>query len=359
MSSTMGERLKISLFGESHGEGLGVVIDGLPAGEQIDFEELKKFQSRRAPGKDNTATPRKEGDEAEILSGMYNGFLTGAPLAALIRNTDTRSKDYLETARLLRPSHADYTAFLRYNGYSDPRGGGHFSARLTAPLVFAGGIALQILQKKGIYICARLKSVKDAIDNSSFTDQNSFNNIKEGAFPVLDSGKEREFREVIDAARANLDSVGAVVECVVFNFPAGLGDPVFGGIESKISSAVFGIPAVKGIEFGEGFEITKLLGSEANDAFTVKEGKIITQTNHSGGIQGGISNCMPIVFRTAFKPTPSIAQPQQTVDIATKQVAELSIKGRHDPCVAVRAVPVVEAVTALVMLDILLTGGGF
>jgi len=354
MSVFKGTKLTAALFGESHGEGVGIAVDGLPAGETVDFEELKAFAARRAPGRGDGVTKRKEADETEVLSGMLEGRTTGAPLALFIRNTDTRSADYAGLSRLPRPSHADYAAHIKYGGNNDIRGGGHFSARLTAPLCAAGGIALQILARRGVSVCARLLSVGSVSDFAPFESPGDFAHIKAGGFPVLSRGAEDAFRAEIESARTEADSVGGIVECVVFGLPAGLGGPLFGGIEGKLSHALYGIPAVKGVEFGGGFALAAMRGSDANDAFTVKEGEAVTATNRSGGIQGGITNGMPVVFRAAFKPTPSIGKKQRTVDLQSGEEHDLVIKGRHDPCVALRAVPVVEAVSALAALDLVL-----
>lgn len=354
MSSTTGNKLKISIFGESHGEAVGVVIEGLPAGFEIDFSELERFMKRRAPG-GKLATPRKEADEPKFLSGLLDGVTTGFPLCAIIENTNTRSGDY-KFKETPRPAHADYTAAIKFGGYADMRGGGHFSARLTAPICIAGGIAKQLLEQKGIFIGAHLKSVGDICDVSFplYPEKWLFDDVAKKELAVIDTQTLENMISLIEAVRADGDSIGGTVECAVIGLPAGLGEPMFDGIENRLAKNIFGIPAVKGIEFGSGFEGTKLLGSQNNDKFCVTDGKITTKTNNSGGIQGGITNGMPIVFRAALKPTPSIARPQQTVNISTLEETTLEIKGRHDPCVAVRAVPVIEAVTALTLLDIIL-----
>lgn len=356
MSSSWGNAFQISLFGESHGAGIGVVIDGMPAGLKIDFDALDAFMKRRAPGRDKTSTPRKESDRPEILSGVHNGITTGVPLAAFIRNNNTRSGDYSELSAVARPGHADYTGFVRYGGFNDVRGGGHFSARLTAPLVFAGGIAKQLLASQSIFVgahIARAAGIDDARFADVALDQNTLLQAENSDFPVLDAKAGAQMRDAIESARLAQDSVGGIVECAVIGVPAGVGSPMFDGIENRIASIVFGIPAVKGIEFGAGFSAADLRGSENNDAFIVNDGAISTKTNRHGGILGGISSGMPIVFRAAFKPTPSIAQPQKTVDFRKNAPAELSIKGRHDPCVVVRAVPVVEAAAAIAVVDLL------
>lgn len=330
MSSTYGENLKISIFGQSHSEAIGVVIDGLPAGFEVDMDELGEFLSRRAPGQGKHTTSRKEPDRPEFLSGLAGGKTCGAPLAALIRNTNTRSSDYDNIRDIPRPGHADFAARIKYGGAEDVSGGGHFSGRLTAPLCIAGGIALQILKEKGIIVKAEIKEI---------------------------GGKKDGFLETVEEARLDADSVGGVIECVIEGVPAGYGNPMFGGVENKIASCVFGIPAVKGVEFGAGFEAARMRGSENNDEFYYEEdGRVRTRTNNHGGILGGITTGMPIVFRAAFKPTPSIGKPQKSISFSEKKDAVLEIKGRHDPCVVMRAVPCIEAAAAITVLDIILGG---
>lgn len=331
MSSSFGNNIKYSVFGQSHGQAVGVVVDRFPAGEFVDVEALKKFLARRKPGQSKLTTSRQESDEPIILSGLNeNGTTCGAPLCAVIENKDTRSGDYADFSQVPRPGHADYTAILKYKGHADVRGGGHFSGRLTAPLCIAGGIAIQILERRKIFINAKL----------------------------IESGGVRgaEIERAISEAASCGDSIGGIVECVI-DYPenfAGLGEPIFDGVESQFAKVLFGIPAVKGVEFGAGFETAKLRGSQNNDEFKVDEsGKIYTTTNNSGGILGGITDGMPLVFRVAIKPTPSISLKQRTVNLETRENIELEIKGRHDPCAALRAVPVVEAVSACVMLDMI------
>ena len=346
MSSTYGENLHLTIFGQSHSPAIGVTVEGIPAGEKVDLDELQRFLNRRAPGKNVWSTPRKEADAPEILSGLVNGYTCGAPLTAIIRNTNTRSQDYANLAVTPRPGHADYTAEVKYGGYQDRAGGGHFSGRLTAPLCIAGGICLQILAREGITLVSRIASIAGISDEGELT-----GSLAGKEFPVVSDARGEEMREAIAAAREAGDSVGGVIECAVFGAPAGLGDPMFGGMENRIASAVFGIPAVKGIEFGAGFGVASLRGSEDNDAFTVENGKIITETNHCGGILGGISNGMPIVFRAAFKPTPSIAREQQSVNLQTMVPEKMAVTGRHDPCIVPRAVPCVEAAAAIAVYD--------
>lgn len=358
MSSEWGNLLRISVFGESHGDAIGVTVQGLPAGETIDMEALSAFMSRRKPGKDRLSTPRKEDDAPLFLSGLNGNCLNGAPLCAVIENTNTRSKDYSGFEDTPRPAHADYTAAVKWQKKSDFRGGGHFSGRLTAPLCIAGGIAKQILSRQGIEIGAHIRSVGLIQDDllPLYPSKELFDAVAKKDFPVLNDTKGEEMRAEILKAKDDLDSVGGTVECAVTGMDAGFGGPLFGGIEGCLASALFGIPAVKGVEFGSGFQGSTCRGSENNDAFCFDEkGNVATVTNHCGGILGGISDGMPIVFDVAFKPTPSIGRPQQTVDLRKKEITEITIGGRHDPCITHRAVPVVEAVTAIVLLDLILT----
>lgn len=356
MSSTYGEKIKISVFGESHGGGIGVVIDGLPSGEKIDFDRVLAQMARRAPGRDKTATPRKESDLPKILSGMLENSLTGAPLCAVIENTNTKSGDYKSIMSCPRPGHSDYTAFVKYGGANDVRGGGHFSGRLTAPIVFAGAICRQLLERRGIKIAAHIQSiggVEDAPFNPVEIDGGLIDELNNSSFALIDKGAEEKMRAVVEDARMSLDSVGGVIECAVTGIDAGLGEPMFDGVEGVIAKAVFGIPAVKGIEFGRGFELASMRGSQSNDAFFYKDGRVVTATNNCGGILGGITNGMPVIFRAAIKPTPSIAQKQSTVDLQKKENASLEIKGRHDPCIVPRAVPVIEAITAVALINLM------
>lgn len=359
MSSEFGNKLKISVFGQSHGRAIGVVIDGLPAGERIDEQALMRFMARRRPGSSKLSTARKELDMPVFLSGIENGMTCGFPVCAIIENGDTRSSDYDELKYKPRPSHADYTAYIKWNGSADMRGGGHFSGRLTAPLCVAGGIAKQILERKGVFVGAHLAEAAGESDEPFplFPDKALFDSIAAKAFPVIDDERGRAMAERIEQAASELDSVGGIIECAAVGMPAGLGSPMFDGIENRLAAALFGIPAVKGLEFGSGFRGAQKKGSENNDAFELSnDGKMRTSSNNSGGILGGITNGMPIVLRAAVKPTPSIAKPQRTVDISSMEETELVIKGRHDPCIAHRAVPVVEAVTAAVLLDIIMEG---
>lgn len=354
MSSTYGEKIKISVFGESHGGGIGVVIDGLPAGEAIDFDAVLAQMARRAPGRDKTATPRKESDTPRVLSGMLGNVLTGAPLCAVIENTNTRSQDYGDLLAKPRPGHSDYTAYIKYHGANDIRGGGHFSGRITAPLVFAGAVCRQLLEKQGVRIAAHIQSV-GSIHDKPFdpvaVPSALIKRLSASSFALIDESAEEAVRAEIEAARLAQDSVGGTIECAVTGLPAGVGEPMFDGLEGAIAKAVFGVPAVKGIEFGAGFALAAMRGSRANDAFCYDNGHVVTETNHCGGILGGIANGMPLIFRCAVKPTPSISQPQKTVDLQTGENTVLTIHGRHDPCIVPRAVPVIEAVTALAIIN--------
>lgn len=356
MSSEFGKTLKVSIFGQSHGKAIGVNIHGLPAGEAIDLDELQAFMDRRKPGKNPLSTSRKEADMPVFLSGLENGVTCGTPLCAVIENSDQHSKDYAALADTPRPGHADYTAYVKWNGQADMRGGGHFSGRLTAPLCIAGGMAKQILARRGIHVGAHLAAVGGVQDEAFplLPTKELFETVAAKAFPVLDDAAGTQMQAAILAAREDLDSVGGIIECAAIGLPAGLGEPMFDGMENRLAAALFGIPAVKGVEFGAGFAAAALRGSENNDPFTVENGVIVTETNHAGGILGGITNGMPITLRVAVKPTPSIAKQQKTVSLSRMEEADLVIKGRHDPCIAHRAVPVVEAVTALVLLDLLL-----
>ena len=361
MSSSYNGGVKFSLFGESHGKGIGVVLDNLPSGISIDLNKVGEFMARRAPKKDGTSTTRNEKDIPEILSGLYDGKTTGTPLAAVIYNSDQHSGDYGNIAHIARPAHADYTGYLRYNGANDPRGGGHFSGRITAPLCFAGAVCGQILETRGITTGAHIRFIKgvseEAFDPVNITAK-QLELVKSRPFPTLSENTEKKMRELINDARMAQDSVGGIVECAAVGFPAGIGSPMLDGLENIISQLVFAIPAVKGIEFGNGFECANLFGSENNDEFSLKDGKITTVTNNHGGILGGISSGMPIIFRVAFKPTPSISQPQKSVDFKAMTEEDLIIKGRHDPCVVPRAVPCVESALNIALLSALLKAPG-
>ncbi len=356
MSSTYGEKIKISVFGESHGNGIGVVIDGLSAGAEIDMDGVLAQMKRRAPGRDKTATPRKESDLPEVLSGMLGSTLTGAPLCAVIRNTNTKSGDYSNLLECPRPGHSDYTAFIKYGGANDIRGGGHFSGRITAPLVFAGSICRQLLEKRGIKIAAHIKSIGGVNDKAFEPTEISdklIGRLNSSSFALIDEDREEAMRAEVESARKSLDSIGGTIECAVTGLTPGIGEPMFDGVEGVIAKAVFGVPAVKGIEFGKGFELAKMRGSQSNDPFVYMDGRVVTETNNCGGILGGITNGMPVIFTAAIKPTPSIAQKQRTVNLETGENTELEIRGRHDPCIVPRAVPVIEAVTAIALINLI------
>lgn len=352
MSSIYGKNIKISIFGQSHSEAIGVTMDGLHAGIKIDHEKLKSFMERRMSKGKSYATKRNEDDTPQFICGLVNNTTCGAPLTVIIKNENKNSSDYNNLAVTPRPSHADYTAELKYGGFQDKSGGGHFSGRLTAPLCVAGGICKQILEEQGIYIYAHIKSIKNVCDES-------FNPLSpkeplDKDFPLLDETKKEQMLETIENARKNLDSVGGVIECGIVGVPVGLGEPMFDGLENRISQIIFGIPAVKGIEFGNGFNSTLLYGSENNDEFVLNNDAASTKTNNHGGILGGISSGMPIIFNVAIKPTPSIGIPQKSVNLAEMEETTIEIKGRHDPCIVPRAVPCVEAAAAISILDTLL-----
>lgn len=353
MSSIYGNKLKLSVFGQSHAPAIGMTLDGIPAGLPLNMEILQKFLARRAPGQNGLSTPRRESDIPEILCGIMNGFTCGAPISAVIRNTNTRSQDYANLRDCPRPGHADYTAQIKYHGFQDAAGGGHFSGRLTAPLCIAGGMCLQWLAEKGIHIGAHIASIEDVRDTPFDMVCPQLDSVRRD-FPVLSQEAGEAMQAAILNAKAVGDSVGGVIECAITGVPAGVGDPMFDGIENRIAQIVFGIPAVKGLEFGLGFGLSGLRGSVSNDPFTIQNGTIATATNHCGGILGGISDGMPILFRAAVKPTPSIAREQQSVSIRKLETQALTIEGRHDPCIVPRAVPVVEAAAAIAMMDMLL-----
>ncbi len=333
MSSNFGNKLKISIFGQSHGKAIGVVIDGFPAGYKIDFDALATFMERRAPGRNSQSTPRREADRPDFVSGVVGGVTCGAPIAALIYNTNTKSSDYSTIGRVPRPSHADFTSLMRYGESTDFAGGGHFSGRLTAPLCIAGALAKGLLENNGITVAAEAVEIGGV------------------------SGTREQMNAVIDEARMKGDSVGGIVRCRVSGFPAGIGDPMFDGLENRLARIIFGIPAVRGLEFGAGFEAARMKGSEHNDPFCIVDGEVKTKTNNHGGILGGISSGMPIDFRVAFKPTPSISIEQDSIDLETMTETKLSIHGRHDPCIVLRGVPCVEAACAVALLDALLESG--
>ncbi len=351
MSSTYGESLKLSIFGQSHGPAIGMTLDGIPAGLPVDLEKLQTFLNRRAPGQNDWSTPRREEDRPEFLGGILDGFTCGAPIAAVIYNKNTRSGDYTNLKDCPRPGHADYTAQVKYGGFQDAAGGGHFSGRLTAPLCIAGGLCKQWLEEIGIKISAHIWNIGAVIYDDRFNDLCPELDKVDDYFPVLNSSIKQRMQEEIARLRANGDSVGGDIECAITGLPAGLGEPMFGGVESRIAQIIYGIPAVKGLEFGEMYTN----GSTNNDTFCVEDGVIRTATNHSGGILGGITNGMPVIFNVGFKPTPSISKPQQSVSLSKMENQELIVKGRHDPCIVPRAVPVVEAAAAIAIYDLILS----
>lgn len=358
MSSTYGEILKLSIFGQSHGPAIGMTLDGVPAGLPVNFEELHHFLRRRAPGQGDYATPRKEADHPEFLSGIVNSYTCGAPIAAIITNTNTRSVDYKNLTEYPRPGHADFPAQMKYRGYQDVAGGGHFSGRLTAPLCIAGGLCKQWLAKKNIHIGAHISSIAGITDEpEQLNETNPDLRIINADFPVVNPDAGQRMQEEIAKAKADGDSIGGTIECVVAGLPAGLGDPMFDGIENKLAQIIYGIPAVKGLEFGSGFAGSCLRGSVNNDPYITKDGMIKTLTNNAGGILGGITTGMPVIFRVAIKPTPSIAKLQQSVNLNTLQNETMSVHGRHDPCIVPRAVPVIEAAAAIAIFDICLKDG--
>ena len=349
MKNTFGSALALTIFGESHGRAIGGVLDGMAAGVPVDEEFIAACMDKRRARGDGLSTPRVEADNVQLLSGVVNGHTTGTAIALMIENQNTRSGDYAKTADLLRPGHADYTAGVKYGGHADFAGGGAFSGRLTAPLCIAGGICLQLLKKQGIEVISRIASIGSVEDVTPLTVSTA-----DKPFPVVDDAVGETMRAEIAAAKAEGDSVGGIVECAVLGLPVGLGGPLFDGMEGRISSIVFGIPAVKGIEFGIGFGAARLRGSENNDPFVVENGTVRTTTNHCGGILGGITNGMPLTFRAAFKPTPSIAKEQQSVNLNTLTPEILRVRGRHDPCIVPRAVPCIEAAAAIAVYDALL-----
>ena len=341
------------IFGESHGPAIGVVLEGVPAGLELDLEQVQKELDRRKPGQDPTATARKESDLVEVLSGVFEGKTTGAPLAMVIRNSDQHSKDYESIRYTPRPSHGDYAGFIKSRGAQDYRGGGHFSGRLTAPLVAAGAVAKQVLAGRGVQVGAHISSIYGICD-AALEDPAELNAVAAKAFPVLDDGKGEEMRQAILEAKGEQDSVGGAIECAVTGLPAGLGAPDFGcNVEGIFAQYLFAVPAVKGIEFGAGVAFSLMRGSEANDPFAVEDGRVVTKTNHAGGINGGITNGMPVTFEVTIRPTPSISLPQESVDLRTGEETEIEIHGRHDPCIVPRAVPVIEAAAALAACAVL------
>ena len=361
MSNRLGHSILLTIFGQSHAPAIGCVIEGLPAGIGFDWDAVRAFMARRAPGGSPLSTPRREADEAEIVSGLNEKGLTcGAPLCAMIRNGDHHSADYDELRDKPRPGHADWPAFVKYGGHHDVRGGGAFSGRLTAPLCFAGALCLQLLKRRGIAVGARITSmggVSDRAVDPMTLDDGALAALTKRALPVFDEAAGEAMRAAVERARAEGDSVGGVVEVFALNVPAGLGEPMFDGVENRLAQAIFGIPGVRGVEFGLGFAAAGLRGSEHNDPYYYDGGAVRTRTDNHGGALGGITTGMPLVARAAFKPTPSIAREQATVSLLRGEDARLSVRGRHDPCIVPRAVPCVEAAAAFVLCDMLREGG--
>lgn len=356
MSSTYGDKLKLCIFGQSHGPAIGMTMDGIPAGLPVDFEALQAFLERRAPGNNDFSTTRKEADAPEFLAGLVDGFTCGAPIAAIIQNTNTRSGDYDNLKDCPRPGHADYPAQVKYKGYQDVSGGGHFSGRLTAPLCIAGGLCKQWLEQRGIRIAAHISAIADVTDDP-FDPVNPNLDAVGNIFPTINVEAGEKMQAAVAAAKADGDSIGGVIECVVTGLPVGLGEPMFDGIEGKLAQIIYGVPAVKGLEFGSGFAGSTLRGSQNNDPYTISDSAVKTVTNNAGGILGGITTGMPVVFRAAIKPTSSIAKQQQSVSLSKMEEQSLTVHGRHDPCIVPRAVPVIEAATAIAFFDICLSDG--
>ena len=354
MGSTYGENLKFTIFGQSHSPAIGVTIEGLPAGFAIDLEALQAFLNRRAPGNSPLSTARKESDVPQFLSGLVGSVTCGAPLTAIIPNENARPEDYKNIIDLPRPGHADFTARMKYGGFEDIAGGGHFSGRLTAPLCIVGGICKQLLEKEGVTVAAHIQSIAGITDNRFDpvgVQNEQLKALQKAPFPVLDTHAGEKMKEAILEAKALGDSVGGIIECACTGLPAGWGEPMFGGLENRIAQAVFGIPGVRGIEFGSGFEAAAMTGSRHNDPYCMDGSEIKTRTNNHGGILGGISSSMPLIFRAAIKPTPSIALEQDTVFFSRQEDARMKITGRHDPCIVPRAVPCMEAAAAVALYD--------
>lgn len=363
MSSSIGDMIRISIFGESHSKGIGLILEGIPAGEEVDMDAIGAFMARRRPGKDSLSTSRNESDEPIILSGILNSRTTGTPISILIENKDTRSEDYSDLLDKPRPSHADFPAIKKFGQAHDIRGGGHFSGRLTAPLCFAGALCSQILERKGVNIGAHIYSIGDVQDNKmdlgliQESAVNLLNKIKNKDFPVLSDEQGKKMQDEIMKVKSEADSIGGVVECFILGLDPGIGEPIFDGLENNLSKAIFGIPAVKGIEFGAGFEVARMKGSENNDEFFVSPDGILTKSNNAGGLLGGLTTGMPVVFRVAIKPTASIGKKQNTISLSQNSDTELLIEGRHDPCIVPRALPGIEAAAAITILDLIYKNG--
>ena len=362
MGSVWGNNLKLSIFGESHGGGIGCVLDGFPSGVPFDEEFILSEMDRRAPGKNKQSTARREKDLPKILSGVFEGKTTGTPISCVIENTDTRSGDYKNLVEHPRPGHADYTGRVRFHSCNDPRGGGHFSGRLTAPMVFAGAMCKLFLKSKGITVGSHIASVGQIMD-TPFDDidipAEQLETLRTQDYPIINPRAQQAMLDLIEQARQDQDSVGGVIECAVIGLPAGLGSPMLQPAEGRISSLLFSVPAVKGVEFGAGFAISSMFGSEANDRMTLEDGVIRTESNNNGGILGGITSGMPVIVRAAIKPTPSISKEQMTLNLAHSEVEPLVIKGRHDPCIVTRAAAVIEAAVAIAVTDLYMEAYGY
>lgn len=345
--------MRYTIFGESHGPAIGVTLEGVPPGLEVDMELMGRELSRRSPKPDGLSTARREADEVHILSGVFEGKTTGTPLTLVIQNSDQHSTDYESLRYTPRPSHGDYAGFIQSKGNLDYRGGGHFSGRLTAPLVAAGAVAKQLLAQQGVWVWSHISAIYGILDRA-WEDVEELKAIADKPFPVLDDARGEEMRQAILEAKNDQDSVGGSIECVVAGLPAGFGAPDFGrNVEGIFSQYLFAVPAVKAVAFGAGVGFSYMRGTEANDPFEVKDGKVLTKTNHAGGINGGITNGMPVVFEATLRPTPSIGLPQESVDLRTGEEVEIEITGRHDPCVVHRAVPVIEAAAALAACELL------
>ncbi len=358
MSNMIGNRFRVLIYGQSHAPSIGAVIEGLPAGFAPDWDAVKAFMARRAPGGNAMSTARKEADLPEILSGLNErGETCGAPLAMRIINGDTRSQDYTKLRDIPRPGHADYPAHVKFGGANDIRGGGQFSGRLTAPLCFAGALAMQLLEKDGIRIRAHIAQIENVFDSPIDFAHPDLNAIHSGELAVIDPATGERMREAILAAKSDGDSVGGVIECIATGVPAGLGDPMFDGVENRLAQTFFGVPAVRGVEFGAGFSACSMRGSAHNDSYRIENRKVVTETNRHGGILGGITTGMPIVARIGIKPTPSIAREQNSVSLSRSENDTLAVRGRHDPCIVPRAVPCIEAAMAVALYDLIVERG--
>ena len=354
MSNLIGNRFRVLIYGQSHAPSIGAVIEGLPAGFAPDWDAVHTFMARRAPGGNAMSTARKEADLPEILSGLNErGETCGAPLAMRIVNGDTRSQDYAKLRDVPRPGHADYPAYVKFGGANDIRGGGQFSGRLTAPLCFAGALAMQLLAREGVRVRAHIAQIEGIHDAPVDFANPDLDSIQSGELTVVDSAAGEQMREAILTAKSDCDSVGGVIECFATGLPAGLGDPMFDGVENRLARAIWGVPAVRGVEFGAGFAAASMRGSAHNDAYRAQDGRIVTETNRHGGVLGGITTGMPIVVRAAIKPTPSIAREQESVSLSRNENEMLAVRGRHDPCIVPRAVPCIEAAVAVVLYDLL------